>query len=114
MLYRNAPAHIRAAINQQARRWVANDGTPLSTILQMPTDKEGERMKKVVYHPGTGTYWSNDDEWMRIQVPDSVSDADMEVFLIAFLLDATNHERHKCPECGVHTAVYLSEEARHG
>ena len=35
MRYRNAPAHIRAAINQQADRWTTTTGEPLTDILRL-------------------------------------------------------------------------------
>jgi hypothetical protein len=34
MRYRNAPAHIRAAINAQADRWTTASGEPLSNVLR--------------------------------------------------------------------------------
>lgn len=33
MQYRNAPAHIRAAINEQAHRWTTTTGEPLTNVL---------------------------------------------------------------------------------
>lgn len=33
MRYRNAPAHVRAAIREAAERWETTDGTPLIELL---------------------------------------------------------------------------------
>lgn len=57
-------------------------------------------MRKVVYHPGTGTYWSHSDEWYTVQIPDSVSADDEEQYLSEVMSYKTTHEPYKCPECG--------------
>ena len=33
MRYRNAPAHVKAAIRDAAARWETTDGTPLTDLL---------------------------------------------------------------------------------
>lgn len=40
MQYRNAPAHIRAAINAQADRWATTTGEPLTNVLRLCHCKE--------------------------------------------------------------------------
>lgn len=39
MLYRNAPAHIRAAIREAAVRWETTDGTPLIELLDQEEEE---------------------------------------------------------------------------
>jgi len=54
MKYNQAPAHIRAAINQQAARWTTTDGTPLSSILRQCRCTRGCTRTATVYAMGPG------------------------------------------------------------
>lgn len=67
-------------------------------------------MRKVVYHPGTGTYWDCSDEWYTVQIPDSVSADNEEKYLSDVMGYTTAHEPYKCPECGTPNLELWEEE----
>lgn len=67
-------------------------------------------MRKVVYHPGTGTYWDHSDEWYTVQIPDFVELGNEEDYLFLVDFHKTNHTPYKCPECGKPSLELLEDE----
>lgn len=62
-------------------------------------------MAKIVYHPGTGTYWGFSDEWYVIDVDDSlITDQDFEDCLDRLHIS----DQWKCGECRVNRQTLSS------